>query len=43
MDSLHRRIVALADLHGRTREKYLLPILQGVVEYDNYLSHKNRW
>ena len=40
MDSLHRRIVALADLHGRTRES-LLPILQGVVEYDNYLSQKS--
>jgi len=40
MDSLHRRIVALADIHGRTRES-LLPILQGVVEYDNYLSQKS--
>ncbi len=40
MDSLHKRIVALADLHGRTRES-LLPILQGVVEYDNYLSQKS--
>jgi NADH-quinone oxidoreductase subunit E len=37
---LHKRIVALADLHGRTRES-LLPILQGVVEYDNYLSQKS--
>ncbi|MCK9641286.1 MAG: NAD(P)H-dependent oxidoreductase subunit E [Prolixibacteraceae bacterium] len=40
MDSLHKRIVALADLHGRNRES-LLPILQGVVEYDNYLSQKS--
>ncbi|MCK9414328.1 MAG: NAD(P)H-dependent oxidoreductase subunit E [Prolixibacteraceae bacterium] len=40
MDSLHKRIVALAELHGRTRES-LLPILQGVVEYDNYLSQKS--
>ena len=40
MDSLHKRIVALADLHGRSRES-LLPILQGVVEYDNYLSQKS--
>ncbi|MEI7828654.1 MAG: NAD(P)H-dependent oxidoreductase subunit E [Prolixibacteraceae bacterium] len=37
---LHKRIVALADLHGRTRES-LLPILQGVVEFDNYLSQKS--
>ena len=40
MDSLHNRIVALADLHGRTRES-LLPILQGVVEYENYLSQRS--
>jgi NADH-quinone oxidoreductase subunit E len=37
---LHKRIVALADLHGRTRES-LLPILQGVVEFDNCLSQKS--
>jgi len=40
MDSLHRRIVELADLHGRTRES-LLPMLQGVVEFENYLSQRS--
>ena len=40
MDSLHKRIVALADLHGRSRES-LLPILQGVVEHENYLSQRS--
>lgn len=37
MDSLQTRITELADLHGRTRES-LLPILQGVIEFENYLS-----
>lgn len=37
---LHKRIVELADLHGRTRES-LLPILQGVVERENYLSRRS--
>lgn len=40
MDSLHKRIMALADLHGRSRES-LLPILQGVVEHENYLSQRS--
>lgn len=40
MDSLHRKIVELAELHGRTRES-LLPILQGVVEHENYLTKRS--
>ena len=40
MDSLHKRVVALADLHGRNRES-LLPILQGIVEHENYLSQRS--
>ena len=40
MDSLQKLIVGLADTHGRTRES-LLPILQGVVEHENYLSKKS--
>lgn len=40
MDSLHTLIVQLADQHGRTRES-LLPILQGVVEHENYLSKRS--
>jgi NADH:ubiquinone oxidoreductase subunit E len=33
----HELVAELADKHGRSREK-LLPILQGVVERENYLS-----
>ena len=40
MDSLHRKIVELADLYGRSRES-LLPILQGVVEHENFLSRRS--
>lgn len=40
MDSLQKLIVDLADTHGRSRES-LLPILQGVVEHENYLSKKS--
>ncbi len=37
MNLTHELITELADKHGRNREK-LLPILQGVVERENYLS-----
>jgi len=40
MDSIQQRISELADLHGRTRES-LLPMLQGVVEFENYLSQQS--
>ncbi len=40
MDSIHNRIVELADIHGRSRES-LLPILQGVVEQENFLSKRS--
>ncbi len=37
---LHKLIVDLADQYGRSRES-LLPILQGVVERENYLSKRS--
>jgi len=37
MNQTHELITELADKHGRRREN-LLPILQGVVEKENYLS-----
>ena len=37
MDTIQNLIKDLADKHGRTRES-LLPILQGVVERENFLS-----
>jgi NADH:ubiquinone oxidoreductase subunit E len=37
---LHKLIVDLADQHGRTRES-LLPILQGVLERENFLSKRS--
>ncbi len=37
MDSIQSLIKNLADQHGRKRES-LLPIMQAVVEHENYLS-----
>ena len=37
MDPIKELIVTLADQYGRNRE-HLLPILQGVVEQEKYLS-----
>lgn len=37
MNSVHDLIIELADTHGRTRDK-LLPIIQGVIEKEKYLS-----
>jgi NADH-quinone oxidoreductase subunit E len=37
MDEIKEIIVALADKYGRTRES-LLPILQGVIEQEHYIS-----
>lgn len=40
MDSLQELIVELADKHGRTRES-LLPVLQGVIDHEKYLSERS--
>ncbi len=40
MDALQELIVELADKHGRTRES-LLPVLQGVVDHEKYLSERS--
>lgn len=37
MDAVVSRIKSLVDQHGKSRE-YLLPILQGVVQQENYIS-----
>jgi NADH:ubiquinone oxidoreductase subunit E len=37
MDEIKELIVGLADMHGRKRES-LLPILQGVIDQENYIS-----
>jgi len=37
MDEIKELIVGLADRHGRKRES-LLPILQGVIEQEHYIS-----
>ena len=37
MDSLQTLVKSLADEHGRTRES-LLPIMEGVVEKEHFLS-----
>lgn len=39
MNQLKELVIELADKHGRSREN-LLPILQGVIEHEMYLSEK---
>jgi NADH:ubiquinone oxidoreductase subunit E len=40
MDTLQETIVELANKHGRTRES-LLPVLQGVLDHEKYLSERS--
>lgn len=39
MNQLKELVIELADKHGRSREN-LLPVLQGVIEHEMYLSEK---